>query len=141
MKAKHLFSALLISMGLTICVHASASQPQSRIIRDSTIRVVVYGLVSGNVNVQIENNDKTYYFSGSGAGQDGRITTIGNFVMTGDTFTVTANPDSFVSPAFQRITSSPTLRVETPYSTTSRVFWNEEGLHNGGEIVIFFGNY
>lgn len=140
MKAKHLISALLISVGLTVFVHASASQPQSRIIRDSTIRVVVYGLVSGNVDVQIVNNDKTYYFSGSGAGEAGRITTIGNFVMVGDSFTVTAIPGSFVSPAFQRIASSATLQVETPYSTTSRVFWNEDGLRSGGEIVLYFGN-
>lgn len=66
MKVKHLLSALVITLGLTAFTSAKAAVPtESRIIRDSTVRVLAYGLTSGSVNVQISNNGQTYYFSGS----------------------------------------------------------------------------
>ena len=86
MKAKSLFLALIASLGFVAFSSASAvaAQPDSRIIADSTINVVVYGLTSGSVDVQISNNGQTYYFYGSGSWNPSVANTIGSFTMVGD---------------------------------------------------------
>lgn len=140
MKAKYYLSALILSLGFAALTTTEAAAPDNRIISSSKIDVIVFGLTSGSVEVEIENNGQTYYFSGSGSwGMDNTATKIGSFDMTGDSFTITAKPDNYASRDFEMITSSPTLSVETPRSTTSRVVWNEDDLpHRGGEIVVFF---
>lgn len=63
--------------------------------------------------------------------------------MVGNSSTVTVTPSMDTTPSFRTITtSSMSIRVETPNSTTSRVFWinDDDAIIRGGEIVIYFGN-
>lgn len=141
MKAKHFFSAIIVSCGVmafaqTGSVSAKAENTfsgQQRLIERNTVDVGIARLTSGSVDVKITNNGKTYYFSGSSNGS------IGSFSFEGDYFDVEVTLHS-TSPAFWRISGSANYNIQTPESLTTRVTMNEPGdPMKQGQIGVVFG--